>query len=130
MSDFLTNFDPFFNDLEGWFSKPRHLVFQCKTKDMMPAFWEKTEEGYKCTCRMVGIASNDVKVILKDDCIHVEGKSVLDNYEYSQSYDLPVTQDVLNNIKNIKYKTQDGITIIYIDLERPEKKKVNIEQIK
>jgi HSP20 family molecular chaperone IbpA len=129
MNDFLRDFDAFFSDLDGWFGKPRHLMFQCKTKDMTPSFYEKTDDGYKCTCRTVGINAEDVKVTLEDDCIHVEGKTELDGYKYSTSYDLPLTEDVINNIKNIKYKTANGITIIYIDLDRPEKKKVKIEQI-
>lgn len=121
--------DRFFGDFEGWFGRPRDLVFHVKNKDMMPSYWEKTDTGYKCTCRTVGIAPSDVKVTLEDDCIHIEGKTTLDNFDYSTSYDLPLTEDVINNIKNIKYKTENGITIIYIDLEKPEKKKVKIEQI-
>lgn len=129
-SNFSKDFDEVFNELEGWFGKPRKLIFQCKTKDMMPSYWEKTEEGYKCTCRTVGINPNDVKVELLNDCIHIEGKTEFDNYTYSTSYDLPITEDVFNNIKNIKYKSQNGITIIYLDVDRPEKKNIKIEQIK
>lgn len=123
------DFDEVFDELTGWFGKPKHLCFNVKTKDMLPSFWEKTEQGYKCTCRTVGINPDDVKVELKDDCIHVEGKTTMDKYDYSTSMDLPLTEDVINNIKNIKYKSENGITIIFVDLDRPEKKKVNIVKI-
>jgi HSP20 family molecular chaperone IbpA len=123
------NFDAIFDEFLFGFGKPKNLKFNCKTKDVMPSYFEKTETGYKCTCRTVGINPGDVKIKLEDDYIHVEGKTTMDGYEYSTSYDLPISQDVANNIKGIKYKTENGITIIYIDLERPDRKIVNIEQI-
>jgi len=129
---YFSNFDDFDNDfqeLEGWFGKPRHLVFNVKNKDVLPSFWEKTKNGYKCTCRTVGINPDNVKVELKDDCIHIEGKTTMDMYDYSTSMDLPLTEDVINNIKDIKYKSKNGITIIYVNLDRPERKKINIEKI-
>ncbi|WP_297419623.1 Hsp20/alpha crystallin family protein [Clostridium sp.] len=129
MGDFLTSFDDDF--FGGWFGKPMHLVFNTnRTKDMMPSYWQKTEEGYKVTCRTVGISAKDVKVALEENHIHVEGKSTFDNDEYSTSYDLPIVEDVRNNIKGIRYRTQDGITIIYLDIDRPKRKLINIEQIK
>jgi HSP20 family molecular chaperone IbpA len=125
----LNNFNSFFDDFVYGFGKPRNLIFNCKTKDIMPSFWEKTESGFKCTCRTVGICPKDVAVTLEDDCIHVKGETEWDNYKYNTSYELPLCEDVLNNIKSVKYKTENGITIIYIDLDRPEKRKIKIEQI-
>lgn len=118
--------------IEGFlygFGKPKNLIFNCKVKDMMPSFWEKTETGYKCTCKTLGIAPKDVKVTVEDDYIEVKGETEYDGYLYNTSYQLPVSEEVLSNIKNIKYKTENGITIIYLDVERPEKRKINIEQI-
>lgn len=117
-----------FDDFLG-FGKPRGLAFNCKNFDMMPSYWEKTNDGYKCTCRSVGINSEDLHVSVGDDYIHVEGETELDNYKYTVKYDLPVSKEILDNIKGIKYKTQNGITIIYIELEKVEKKKIKIEQI-
>jgi len=132
MTSFLGNFNDSFEDLfdtKGWFGNPINLQFSVKNKDMNPAFWEKTDKGYKCTCRTVGIRPTEVKVELKDNCVHIEGKSKLDDYEYSQSMDLPIVEDVRDNLKDIKYKSQDGITIIYLNVNRPEKKEIKIEQL-
>lgn len=130
MNNFLSNFDDEVQDLvEGWFGKPVNLQFSVKNKDMNPAFWEKTDEGYKCTIRTVGIRPSEVKVELKNDCVHIEGKSKLDDYEYSQNMDLPIVEDVRDNLKDIKYKSQDGITIIYLNVNRPQKKEIKIEQL-
>lgn len=130
MNNFLGNFNDDFEDfVEGWFGKPINLQFSVKNKDMNPAFWEKTGKGYKCTIRTVGIRPSEVKVELKDDHVHIEGKSKLDNYDYSQSMDLPIVEDVRDNLKDIKYKSQDGITIIYLNVNRPQKKEIKIEQL-
>jgi HSP20 family molecular chaperone IbpA len=107
----------------------RGLAFNCKNFDMKPSIWEKTDDGYKCTCRSVGINPEDLKVSIGDDYIHVEGETELDNYKYSVKYDLPVSAEILDSIKSVKYKTTNGITIIYIELEKSEKKKIKIEQI-
>lgn len=126
----MSEFDRIFDDFFTWgFGKPRNLHFQTKTKDMLPSFWEKTEDGYKCTCRTVGISPSDVKVSVGEDCIYVSGETEIDKYKYSTNYELPVSQDVLGNIKSIKYKTENGITIIYMDIDRPEKKKITIQKI-
>lgn len=112
------------------FGKPRYLVFNTKnTKDMMPSFWEETDEGYKCTCRTVGIAPKDVKIEIKSDCISVSGQTEFDGYEYNTKYELPISNDVLNNIKKVKCKSENGISIIYLEVNKPEKNKIDIEYI-
>jgi HSP20 family molecular chaperone IbpA len=128
-NNFSKDFNEIFDAVLYGFGKPRNLYFNCKTKDIMPGFWEKTETGYKCTCRTVGISPNDVTVEVEDDCIHIKGETDMDGYKYNTNYELPVSQDVLSNIKNVKYKTENGLTFIYLDIDRPEKKKINIQQI-
>lgn len=118
-----------FDDFNNIFGRPRHLYFNCKTKDQMPSYWEKTENGFKATCRTVGINKKDVKVTIEDDCIKVTGETELDSYKYNCNYELPIIEEVLNNIKNVKYKTANGLTFIYLEVDKPEKKKINIEQI-
>lgn len=129
VSDINDDIDLFKEIFNNCFPKPMNLQFSTKNHDMSPAIWEKTEEGYKCTVRTVGIKPSDVIVKLEDDYIHLEGKSTLDNYDYSQNMDLPIVEDIRDNLKDIKYKSQDGITIIYLNVNRPEKKEIKIEKI-
>lgn len=124
---FKKNFDVF--DTVLGFDYPRNFYFNCKVKDMMPSKWEKTEDGYKCTCRTVGISPDDVKVVLDEDHITVSGETEMDGYKYNTHYVLPISKDVVSNINKVKYKTQNGITIIYIDIERPAIKKIAVEKI-
>ncbi len=119
-------FDDGFNSI---FGKPRNFYFNCKTKDQMPSFWEKTDDGFKATCRTVGVNPEDVIVSVSDDCIVVKGETKVDNYTYNCSYELPVIEEVLNNIKSIKYSSANGLTFIWIKVDKPEKKKINIEKI-
>lgn len=119
----------FFNDFNSIFGKPRNFYFNCKTKDQMPSFWEKTEEGFKATCRTVGISENDVKVSVENDCIKVTGETIVDDFAYNCNIELPVIQEVLNSVKNIKFKTANGLTFIYIEVDTPKKKEIKIEKL-
>ncbi|MFL0194478.1 hypothetical protein ACJDU8_02660 [Clostridium sp. WILCCON 0269] len=132
MSNSLTKYHDFdtVDELLGkWFGEPKNLVVNCKNKDMSPVCWEEAPNGYKATCRTVGIRPEDVKVILKDDNIHVSGKSVLDNYDYCVSYNLPLDWNIRNNIECIDYRTQDGITIVYLNVKKGFKKGIDIRRI-
>lgn len=145
-------FDAFdaMTELNSIFGRPTRFVFNTDgTKDMMPACWKVWEEektvnnltdpinsvdkevvkrGYKATCRTVGINEEDIKITVKDYGICVEGKSEIDGSEYSQYIELPVSRTVMDNIKNIKYKSINGLTFVYLEVSEPEKRKINIQK--
>ena len=125
-------FDSFYDDIFTMgFGKPRKIIFNSgKTQDMNPAYWSETENGYKAVCRTVGISEEDVTVELKDNCIKIYGETEYDGSKYNVSYELPVSDDVLANVTKLCYKTLNGLTYIYIDVHRPEKKIVKAERIK
>ena len=125
-------FDDFLND--GFFTlgfdRPRNLIFNTPgTKDIHPACWEETENGYKAICRTVGINPDDVVVDVKEHCILVSGKTECDGIKYSTSYELPISEDILANIRNVEYKTINGITYIYLNVIRPEKREIKAVRI-
>lgn len=122
MYDFLDNF--------FGFGKPLDLVYNTgNTKDMNPAYWSKTDTGYKATCRTVGIAPDDVKVEIGEYNIIVSGKTEYEGVEYNTSYKLPISKEIMGDIKNIDYKTLNGLTYIYLYVETPEKKEIKINKI-
>lgn len=128
-------FDDFFDEVLG-FGFPKSIVFNTgKTKDMMPCVWKELTDddgsqlGYKATCRTVGISAEDVKVEIKDDSIIVTGETEFDGDKYTQHFELPIVSDVMANIKDIKYKSLNGLTYIYLYLDKPTKKKINIQKI-
>ena len=61
----LMNF--FDDDFMRIFDKPIVRYNSAKTKDMSPMSWHKTDKGYKCACRSVGVAPDDVHVTVDAD---------------------------------------------------------------
>ena len=124
-------FDDFCNDIFALgFGTPSNLKFGTSgTKDMYPVNWKKTNNGFIAVCRTVGISPDDVEVKLVDNNIVVSGYTKTGEYEYNTYYELPVSDDILSNITDIKYKTQDGITYIYLKVQRPEKRALVAQKI-
>lgn len=121
-------YDEFFEDL--MFGTPRKLAFNVdKTLDRKPTSWMETKTGYKGVCRTVGIAPEDVIVELKYGAIKVSGKTEYEGSKYDVSYEIPVAEDIISNVTEIKYKTLNGLTYIYLTVHKPEKKVLKAERI-
>lgn len=143
--------DFYFDELDklfrvAGFGLPTKIKFNTPdTKDMMPACWKVWEEkvhdpdtddctynkkmGYKAVCRTVGISPDDVKVTQEDYGICVQGKTEVDGKEYSQYMELPISEDIMANITGIDYKTENGLTYIYLKVQSPDKKKIEIRKL-
>ena len=120
-------FDDFF---ELGFGRPENTIFNCdKTLDLNPVTWVKTDDGFKATCRTVGINSDDVNVEVSNGYINVSGESEYEGSKYNVSYRIPISDDVFSNIRELKYKTLNGLTYIYLYIERPEKKQIKAIKI-
>lgn len=96
-------------------------------KDMMPSCWEKTDNGYRCVVKTLGIS--DVNITIEDYGIMLTGSNELEGKVYDTTVELPIAQDVLDNVEEIKHKTINGITFVDLIVNRPEKKKIKIEKI-
>ena len=98
------------------FGKPVKLVFNSNVKDMNPAHWEKTEDGYKGTFKTLGINPEDVKIEMINEygqpSIKIEGKTEMEGYTYDTSFQIPISQEVSNSITKIQKASKNGITII------------------
>lgn len=139
-----SNFDDDLVNLMA-FGFPTNIKFNTgKTKDMMPACWKVWEEevptedgelnikekkGYKAICRTVGIDANDIKVTEEDYGICVQGETEVGGTKYSQYIELPISEDIMTNVKSIKYNSKDGLTFIYLEVDTPKKNKISIEKI-
>lgn len=98
------------------FPKPTRLVFYTGgLKDQDPVKWEKTDFGYKATMKTLGVEKAKIKLV--DDGIEVSGKNVIDDEDFGTIMPLPLKDDVLQRIKEIKHKTIAGITIVELILE-------------
>ncbi len=117
--------DVFANLFELGFGKPRNFYFNTNLlKDQMPAYWHKTDYGYKCRAKTLGVKS--VEVTVEDIGIKVVGESEIDGLKYNTSFELPIAEDVLDNVSKINHYTDAGITIIELYVDRPAKRKILI----
>jgi len=118
--------DRFFEDFfELGFGKPTKIVFNANgLKDLMPACWQKTEDGYKARIKTLGLT--EVKVDVLDDGIKVYGENEIDSLKYDTSMTLPISQDVMDNIIEIKHETIAGVTLVSLIVDRPAKRQIKI----
>lgn len=141
-NNFDSTFDSMFNQLSQLgFGSPINIRFNTgATKDMNPAVWkvweeelvdstEKEQIGYKAVCRTVGIREEDIKLELRDFGLCLEGTSDVEGERYSQHIELPISREIMRNIENITYHSQDGLTYIYVRMKRPEIREVPILKI-
>lgn len=127
MSEFFVVDDYFFT---LGFGKPRKLIFNSLVKDMLPSCWkQKDENTYLCVAKTLGINPEDIKVEETEYGLKVSGESEIEGYKYNTSYELPISQSILNEIEKIQVNSKNGLTFITLKLNRPEKKKIMIETI-
>ena len=124
-------FDDVFDDFFTLgFGKPRKLVFNSQVKDMLPSYWQKKDDKtYLCTVKTLGINPEDVVVEETDYGIKVSGETELEGYNYNTSFELPIAESIMNDIEKITFTSKNGLTFITLVLNKPEKKKLLIEQV-
>ena len=91
--------------------------------------WHKTDKGYKCACRSVGVAPDDVHVTVTSNSIKVKGETKCDGETYSIDYECSVAKDVINNIEKVEYKSLNGMTYIYITVKKPVENAIKVTRI-
>lgn len=132
MSNFLSSFDDDFKEMdnliEGFFGKPRHLMFNSNVKDLYPTYWSKNEEGnYTCTVKTLGIEPSDLKIEQTDWGLKLQGETKVGEETYNTSMELPISNTIMNKINKIKVKSRNGLTFITLILDKDKKKKIEIE---
>lgn len=139
MTEIFKNFDKDFEEvdkfmgkvLNDFFGNPRGIKFNTYVYDMKPTFWKKTKEGYTCLVHTLGIRPEDIKISVNNDYISLTGETKYDELDkpFTKTFDIPVDKDIMSNVTKIKYRTENGLTFIYLDVEHKENK-IKIEQIK
>jgi HSP20 family molecular chaperone IbpA len=97
---------------------------------MHPTYWEKTKDGYMCLVHTLGIRPEEIKIEVEEDFIRLSAESKYEGLErpFTKNMDIPVDKDIMSNVVKVKYKTENGLTFIYLDVEHKENK-IKIEQI-
>lgn len=116
-------FDFFFGDVED-------LKFNTIVRDMQPVHYRKTDDGYAITCKTLGIDARDLKINWDNGFITVEGQTEFEGYWYTTNFRIPISKEIQTNITEINYHSVNGITVIYLKVNKPEIKKIEIKQLK
>lgn len=123
--DFYT---PIFDELFPiGFGRPTRFYFNTNgLKDQMPGCWEKIDDGYRATVKTLGIT--EPKIEITNSGIKVSGENELYGKKYNTEVNLPIAEDILNNITDITYSSVAGLTFVTVKVNRPEKKKIQIRK--
>jgi hypothetical protein len=122
---FYSNFDALFDEFLLGFGKPRKSIFNTNSiKDQMPNYWSKTDTGFRCIAKTLGVS--EVSVTVEDYGIKLYGKSELFDKTWDCTLELPIVEAIMNDIIEIKTETKDGLTSIDLILDKPQKKKIKI----
>jgi HSP20 family molecular chaperone IbpA len=115
-------FDEFFSGMSLFGYKPMRLVFNSAgIKDMSPYKFIKTDKGYKCLVKTLGINEKDIEVTVEDYGIKVNGKSEVEGDEYNTEIQIAINETVMDNLKEINYHSINGLTVVEMIIENQRK---------
>lgn len=121
----MENFLSIFNDLD-------YLMFNrpMKLNDMNPIKFIKTDSGYTAIVNTLGINEDDISVSIDGNYLVVSGETEDDELKsnYTQNFKLKINESILSNISGIKYCSKNGVTKIYLEIEKKESK-IKIEKM-
>lgn len=121
------DFDSFFDRAWNNFNRP--------VKDMYPYQAYKAENGYIIVCNTLGIDKKDISVGIEREkgtaypVLKIKGKSELERINFENSVDLGILLKFRSDIASVKYEVKNGLTIVYLKVEEPEKPQLSAEYI-
>ena len=92
------------------------IVFQKLAKD--DKMIDKNHTVYRATVRSVGVAPKDISVKLDNKTLWVKGETGNKDSEYDFEIGYDISDDLIGQIDNIKFKSENGITYIYLFVKR------------
>ena len=81
--------------------------------------WLRSNDGkvYCTTVRSIGINPEDMKIVLENHVVKVEGATNFNGTEYSVDFDIPLSDTFYDKIDHIEHETLNGLTYITITLK-------------
>lgn len=88
----------------------------------------ETEKGYQIIVNALGIDKDDIEVKLLQDTLHINGKTVNEQLEFTNTvrYQFNVAR-ITKNIKKVEYSLKNGLLLIDLLLEFKEKREIKVE---
>jgi HSP20 family molecular chaperone IbpA len=117
MYDIFKEFDMLFNR----FTRP--------VMDQSPYKIFRTEDDkIVIAINTLGFGKDDIKIEQEADRLYIKGQKTLDEIDYTSSVDLGFyIGKIVNDIKEINYRVQDGLTYVYIELKEKKKDTIKIK---
>jgi len=117
MYDIFKEFDMLFNR----FTRP--------VMDKSPYKIFKAEDGnIVIAINTLGFGKDDIAIEQEADRLYIKGHKTLEEIDYTASVDLGFNiGKIVNDIKEINYRVQDGLTYVYIKLQEQKKNTIKIK---
>lgn len=112
------DFDSIFSGIYNSFNRP--------VKDMQPFKAYKNEKGYIIVCNTLGISKSDLHVKIDREkgnpypILKIDGYTKIEKVNFENKVNLGITLRINDKIKSVNYEVKNGLTIVYLELEKPE----------
>jgi HSP20 family molecular chaperone IbpA len=121
------DFGSIFDDVFSIFGEPFVVYNANGIQDLHPVHWTKTNDyTYRASVKTLGIKETDIKISYDSNSITVSGESTIYGEKYNTKVRIPVNAEIMKEVNEIKYKTQDGITFVDIIVNVPDKKTIKV----
>ena len=107
------------------------FFYTSPVRDMNPVTYYKKDKDYIAEFKTLGINSSDVNVKLEDDKLTVSGetKNEFNDKSFSTNITISLDRKVVNEIESIDYKSQNGLTYVFLRMKESQSSKIKINKI-
>lgn len=111
-------FDDMFEKLRNSFTRP--------VMDQKPFSCYETDGGFIITVNTLGIDPKNLNISLSYDkgrvypTLKIKGETSIDSINFTNKVDLALLLKIDSKIKDIQYKSENGLTRILVKLDEPE----------
>lgn len=112
MYDIFKEFDMLFNRFtRPVMDKSPYKIFKTKDNSIVIAI------------NTLGFGKDDIKIEQEEHRLFIKGQKTLGEIDYTASVDLGFNiGKIVNDIKEINYRVQDGLTYVYIELKEQKRR--------
>jgi HSP20 family molecular chaperone IbpA len=129
--DFFGDFNRELNDL----FKLTFNTFNRPVKDMQPYRYIRKDNGFIFVINTLGIKREDIIVQVTNEQgdpykqLRVQGKTEMERINFENSVDLAIRLKIEEEIEDVAYEVNNGLTIVYLKLKKVPKQEMNAKYL-
>jgi HSP20 family molecular chaperone IbpA len=129
--DFFGDFNRELNDL----FKLTFNTFNRPVKDMQPYRYIRKDNGFIFVINTLGIKREDIIVQVTNEQgdpykqLRVQGKTEMERISFENSVDLAIRLKIEEEIEDVAYEVNNGLTIVYLKLKKVPKQEMNAKYL-